>query len=86
MRVFKIFFDWSDRIDIWIQEKYKKQPKRRLRELQQDLFPNERVTKAIDEALRYGGDTTMIDRQEFAEELVLRESIRKVIKIVLEKR
>ena len=28
----------------------------------------------------------MIDRQEFAEELVLRESIRKVIKIVLEKR
>tara|TARA_Y100000034_G_scaffold95661_1_gene116270 strand:+ start:208 stop:1011 length:804 start_codon:yes stop_codon:yes gene_type:complete len=28
----------------------------------------------------------MIDRQEFAEELVLRESIRKIIKIVLEKR
>ena len=61
MRVFKIFFDWSDRIDIWIQEKYKKQPKRRLRELQQDLFPNERVTKAITEALKYRGDTTMID-------------------------
>jgi len=51
MRVHKIFFDWSDRIDIWIQDKYKKQPKRKLRELQQDLFPNETVTKAIDEAL-----------------------------------
>ena len=51
MRVFKVFLDWSDRIDIWIQDKYKKQPKRKLREMQQDLFPNERVTKAIDEAL-----------------------------------
>ena len=61
MRIHKIFLNWSDRIDIWIQEKYKKQPKRRLRELQQDLFPNERVTKAITEALKYGGDTTMID-------------------------
>ena len=28
----------------------------------------------------------MIDRQEFAEELILRENIRKVVKIVLEKR
>ena len=61
MRIHKIFLDWSDRIDIWIQEKYKKQPKRRLRELQQDLFPNERVTKAITEALKYEGDNTMID-------------------------
>ena len=51
MRVFKVFLDWSDRIDIWIQDKYKKQPKRKLLEMQQDLFPNERVTKAIDEAL-----------------------------------
>jgi hypothetical protein len=51
MRVHKIFLDWSDRIDIWIQDKYKKQPKRKLLELQQDLFPNERVTKAISEAL-----------------------------------
>ena len=51
MRVFKIFLDWSDRIDIWIQDKYKKQPKRKLREMQQDLFPNERVTNAISEAL-----------------------------------
>ena len=51
MRVHKIFFDWSDRIDIWIQDKYNKQPKRKLLEMQQDLFPNERVTKAITEAL-----------------------------------
>ena len=51
MRVFKIFLDWSDRIDIWIQERYNKQPKRKLLELQQDLFPNERVTNAISEAL-----------------------------------
>ena len=51
MRVFKIFLDWSDRIDIWIQERYKKQPKRKLLEIQQDLFPNERVTNAISEAL-----------------------------------
>ena len=62
MRVHKIFFDWSDRIDIWIQDKYHKQPKRKLLELQQDLFPNERVTKAITEALKYEGDNTkMID-------------------------
>ena len=51
MRVFKIFLDWSDRIDIWIQERYNKQPKRKLLEMQQDLFPNERVTEAISEAL-----------------------------------
>ena len=51
MRVFKVFLDWSDRIDIWIQDKYKKQPKRKLLEMQQDLFPNERVTNAITEAL-----------------------------------
>ena len=51
MRVFKIFLDWSDRIDIWIQERYNKQPKRKLLEMQQDLFPNERVTNAISEAL-----------------------------------
>jgi len=51
MRVFKIFLDWSDRIDIWIQDKYKKQPKRKLLEIQQDLFPNEKVTNAISEAL-----------------------------------
>ena len=51
MRVFKVFLDWSDRIDIWIQDKYKKQPKRKLLEMQQDLFPNERVTNAISEAL-----------------------------------
>ena len=51
MRVHKIFLDWSDRIDIWIQDKYNKQPKRKLLEMQQDLFPNERVQKAIDEAL-----------------------------------
>ena len=57
MRVFKIFLDWSDRIDIWIQDKYKKQPKRKLRELQQDLFPNERVTEAISDALH--NDTTI---------------------------
>ena len=49
--MFKIFLDWSDRIDIWIQERYKRQPKRKLRELQQDLFPNEEIYKAIDEAL-----------------------------------
>jgi hypothetical protein len=51
MRVYKIFLDWSDRIDIWIQDKYNKQPKKKLLEMQQDLFPNERVTNAITEAL-----------------------------------
>ena len=51
MRVHKIFLDWSDRIDIWIQEKYNKQPKKKLLELQQDLFPNQKVQDAITEAL-----------------------------------
>ena len=51
MRVHKIFLDWSDRIDIWIQEKYNKQPKKRLLEMQQDLFPNQKVQDAITEAL-----------------------------------
>jgi hypothetical protein len=53
VRVHKIFLDWSDRIDIWIQERFNKQPKRKLLELQQDLFPNKEVHQAIDEAL-YG--------------------------------
>ncbi len=58
MRVHKIFLTWSDKIDIWIQDKYKKQPKRKLLEMQQDLFPNERVTNAITEAL-YNEPTTI---------------------------
>ena len=51
MRVYKVFLDWSDRIDIWIQETYNKQPKKKLLEMQQDHFPNQKVHDAITEAL-----------------------------------
>ena len=51
LRVHKVFLDWSDRIDIWIQERYKKSPKKKMLEMQQDLFPNQTVELAITEAL-----------------------------------
>ena len=57
----KVFLDWSDRLDLYLRDKHGVSPKQKAIEWQQDNWPSERIETAINEALRYGGDITMIN-------------------------
>ena len=57
----KVFLDWSDRLDLYLRDKHGVSPKQKALEWQQDNWPSERIETAINEALRYGGDVTMIN-------------------------
>ena len=57
----KVFLDWSDRLDLYLRDKHGVSPKQKAIEWQQDNWPSERIETAINEALRYGGDVTMIN-------------------------
>ena len=57
----KILLDWSDRLDLYLRDKHGVSPKQKALEWQQDNWPSERIETAINEALRYGGDITMIN-------------------------
>ena len=57
----KVFLDWSDRLDLYLRDKHGGSPKQKAIEWQQDNWPSERIETAINEALRYGGDITMIN-------------------------
>ena len=57
----KVFLDWSDRLDLYLRDKHGVSPKQKAIEYQQDHWPSERIETAINEALRYGGDITMLN-------------------------
>ena len=57
----KVFLDWSDRLDLYLRDKHGVSPKQKALEWQQDNWPSERIETAINEALQYGGDVTMIN-------------------------
>ena len=57
----KVFLDWSDRLDLYLRDKHGVSPKQKAIEWQQDNWPSERIETAINEALRYGGDITMLN-------------------------
>jgi len=60
----KILLDWSDRLDIYIKEKYNVSPKQKALELHMDTLPNKRIDENITNALQHGGDyNTMADKQ-----------------------
>ena len=58
----KILLDWSDRLDIYIKEKYNVSPKQKALELAMDTLPNKRIDQNITDALQHGGDP-MADKQ-----------------------
>ena len=47
----------SDRLDIWFQHKFNLNPKQRALELKMDTLPNQRTTKALDQALNITNET-----------------------------
>ena len=57
----KVFLDWSDRLDLYLRDKHGVSPKQKALEWQMDNFTSERIEQSINEALRYGGDITMLD-------------------------
>ena len=57
----KVFLDWSDRLDLYLRDKHGVSPKQKAIEWQQDNWPSERIETAINEALQYGGDITMLN-------------------------
>ena len=59
----KIFLDWTDRLDLYMRDRHGMSPKRKALEWQMDNFASERIEQSINEALRYGGDITMADKQ-----------------------
>ena len=58
----KILLDWSDRLDIYIKEKYNVSPKQKALELHMDTIGSTRIDDNITNALQHGGDP-MADKQ-----------------------
>ena len=58
----KILLDWSDRLDIYIKERYNVSPKQKALELHMDKIGSTRIDENIQDALQHGGDP-MADKQ-----------------------
>ena len=58
----KILLDWSDRLDIFIKERYNVSPRQKALELHMDKIGSTRIDDNIIKALQHGGDT-MADKQ-----------------------
>ena len=58
----KVLLDWSDRLDIYIKEKYNVSPKQKALELHMDKIGSTRIDDNITKALQHGGDP-MADKQ-----------------------
>ena len=49
--ILRKLWQWSDRLDIWIQETFKYDAKKKALELKMDTIPNKRLKRHIDAAL-----------------------------------
>ena len=49
--ILRKLWQWSDRLDIWIQETFKYDAKKKALELKMDNIPNKRLKRHIDAAL-----------------------------------
>ena len=60
----KILLDWSDRLDIYIKEKYNVSPKQKAIELHMDTIPNKRIDQNIQDVLEYGAVAIQYQQME----------------------
>ena len=60
----KILLDWSDRLDIYIKEKYNVSPKQKAIEWKMDTIPNPKLDKSIQDTLKHGPIVGMFNEME----------------------
>ena len=60
----KILLDWSDRLDIYLKEKYNVSPKQKAIEWKMDTVPNKRIDQNIQDVLEHGAVAIQYQQME----------------------